>query len=55
MAPVTSPAANKTIHKTFKDPAITEGLEEDQLTAFRQVRDEIKEWIIQTFGSRIEK
>ena len=50
-APVTSPAAKKTIHKTFKDPANAGGSEEDQLAVFRQVRDEIKNWIIQTFRS----
>jgi arsenate reductase len=48
--PASVPAAKKTIHKSFKDPAIAEGSEEDQLTVFRQVRDEIKDWIIQTFG-----
>jgi arsenate reductase len=46
----TAPAAKKASHKTFKDPAAAEGSEEEQLNAFRQVRDEINEWIIQTFG-----
>jgi arsenate reductase len=44
------PTAKKTLHKTFKDPATAEGSEEEQLVAFRQVRDEIKGWIMQTFG-----
>ena len=48
-APATATAAKKTIHKTFKDPATAEGSEEDQLSVFRQVRDEIKSWIAQTF------
>jgi arsenate reductase len=48
-APATTPAARKTIHKTFKDPATAEGSEEQQLNVFRQVRDEIKSWITQTF------
>ena len=48
-APATAPAAKRTIHKTFKDPAIAEGSEEEQLNVFRQVRDEIKSWIEQTF------
>jgi len=48
-APATAPAARKTIHRNFKDPAAAEGSEEDQLDAFRQVRDEIKNWIEQTF------
>lgn len=49
-APATAPAAKKAIHKTFKDPAAAKGSEEEQFNVFRQVRDEIKEWIIQTFG-----
>jgi arsenate reductase (thioredoxin) len=49
-APAATPAAKEVIHKTFKDPAIAKGSEEEQLNAFRQVRDEIKEWIIQTFS-----
>jgi arsenate reductase len=43
------PTAKEALHKTFKDPATAEGSEEEQLVAFRQVRDEIKEWIMQTF------
>jgi arsenate reductase (thioredoxin) len=46
-APANAPASRKKIHKTFKDPAIADGSEEDQITIFRQVRDEIKGWIIQ--------
>jgi arsenate reductase len=38
------------VHKSFADPAAVAGSEEKQLEAFRQVRDEIKEWISQTFG-----
>ncbi len=49
-APAIAPAAKKAIHKTFKDPAAATGSEEEQFNAFRQVRDEIKEWIIQTLG-----
>jgi arsenate reductase len=48
-APAMAPAAKETIHRNFKDPAAAEGSEEDQLNAFRQVRDEIKNWIEQTF------
>ena len=40
--PTKTPAAKETIHRTFRDPAIAEGSEEEQLNAFRQVRDEIK-------------
>ena len=48
-APAHAPAAKETIHKNFKDPASAEGSEEDQLNAFRQARNEIKNWIEQTF------
>lgn len=49
-APANTPAAKEVIHRTFKDPATAKGSEEEQLNAFRQARDEIKEWIIQTSG-----
>jgi len=45
-----NPRAREVIHKSFADPADAAGSEEEQLEAFRQVRDEIKEWITQTFG-----
>jgi len=48
-APSTAPAAKEVIHRIFKDPAAAEGSVEDQLNTFRQVRDEIKNWIEQTF------
>ncbi len=48
-APETAPAAKKVIHKTFKDPADAIGSEEEQLNAFRKIRDEIKDWIARTF------
>ena len=49
IAPVHTPAARKTIHKNFRDPATAEGSEEERLAVFRQVRDEIREWIEKTF------
>jgi arsenate reductase len=42
--------AKKIIHKTFKDPSVAEGSKDGQLVVFRQVRDEIKDWIVQNFG-----
>jgi len=48
-APETTPAAKRTIHKTFRDPSTAEGTEEEQLDVFRQVRDEIEDWIFETF------
>jgi len=44
-----SPKAREIIHKSFEDPALAGGPEEEQLKVFRQVRDEIREWIIHTF------
>lgn len=44
------PRAREVIHKSFEDPAAIVGSEEEKLKVFRQVRDEIKEWISQVFG-----
>ncbi len=48
-AQATAPAAKKAIHKTFNDPAIAEGSEDEQLNVFRQIRDEIRSWITKNF------
>jgi arsenate reductase len=48
--PSKSPRAKEVIHKSFDDPAAAVGSEEEKLKVFRQVRDEIKDWISQTFG-----
>ncbi len=48
--PTNSPKAREVIHKSFRDPALAGGSENEQLKVFRQVRDEIKDWIFQTFG-----
>jgi arsenate reductase len=48
-APPHTTAAKKTIHRSFRDPAAAEGSEEEQLAVFRQIRDEIKDWINETF------
>jgi arsenate reductase len=47
--PSQSPRAKEVIHRSFADPAAAAGSEEERLEAFRRVRDEIKEWIYQTF------
>jgi arsenate reductase len=41
------PGAKEQIYKSFDDPAVYEG--EARLQAFRRVRDEVREWIKQTF------
>lgn len=38
------------IHKNFEDPVGFNGTEEDILIQFRNIRDEIKKWIEETFG-----
>jgi arsenate reductase len=48
--PSKNPRAREVIHKSFADPAGASGSEEEQLEVFRQVRDEIKDWITKTFG-----
>ena len=45
-----TPRSREVIHRSFLDPAETKGSEEEEMQAFRRVRDEIKEWISQTFG-----
>jgi len=39
------PGAKKNIHNTFPDPAEAKGTEEQILNIFREVRDQIHEWI----------
>ncbi|MCX6677976.1 MAG: arsenate reductase ArsC [Methanothrix sp.] len=41
--PSKSPRAREVIHRSFADPAAAAGAEEEQIEAFRQVRDEIKD------------
>jgi len=48
--PTEYPRAREVIHKSFEDPAAATGSEEEKLKVFRQVRDEIKDWISQAFG-----
>lgn len=48
--PDRSPRAREIIHRSFADPVKARGSEIDQFQALRRVRDEIKDWIPQTFG-----
>ena len=38
------------VHKGFADPSRLEGSADDVVPSFRQVRDEIKEWLMNYFG-----
>ncbi|MBN2322816.1 MAG: arsenate reductase ArsC [Spirochaetes bacterium] len=40
----------KVIHTSFDDPSSAEGSREQVLSVFQRVRDEIKDWIEDTFG-----
>ena len=44
------PGKGEQIHKSFEDPAAVEGSEDKKLYEFRKSRNEIKSWIIRTFG-----
>ncbi|ACL17841.1 arsenate reductase ArsC [Methanosphaerula palustris] len=44
------PWAKETIHAGFSDPAAVAGTSDEQVTAFRSIRDEITGWIDTTFG-----
>lgn len=39
------PGKGVRIHKSFFDPAATQGNEQEMLTAFRRSRDELRQWI----------
>lgn len=43
------PGAREYIHKGFEDPSSFEGTKEEKIKKFREIRDEIKDWIIKTF------
>ena len=39
------PGHSKRIHKAFGDPAAFQGIEEERLTVFRRVRDELRDYL----------
>ena len=47
----TFPGAKHNIHKAFRDPSQFRGKDEEILGGFRQVRDEIHNWITSEFGN----
>ena len=46
------PNGKKILHKRFEDPTQGTGDEEAKRALFRRVRDEINNWVVQTFGNR---
>ncbi len=49
------PGGKEFMHKGFQDPAAFEGSEDEKMVVFRRVRDEIREWIVETFGGEGER
>lgn len=43
------PLGKRKIHISFPDPALEEASEEKKLEKFRQVRDQIRDWILKNF------
>ncbi len=48
------PGGKKYLHQSFEDPAAVKGTDQDKTEAFRRSRDEIKEWIKETFRKSSE-
>ena len=44
------PGAKKYLHQGFPDPSTSTGTDEEMLSKFRQLRDEIKSWIKTAFA-----
>ncbi|NCO27882.1 MAG: low molecular weight phosphatase family protein [Caldiserica bacterium CG_4_8_14_3_um_filter_35_18] len=44
------PGALDYLHRNFEDPSTFTGSEEEIMEKVRQVRDNIKNWVIETFG-----
>ena len=44
------PARERTIHHAFADPSSVGNTPEENLEAFRNTRDEIREWLLESFG-----
>jgi arsenate reductase len=42
------PAAARTLHHSFEDPAAVTGSDEERLAAFRRVRDQLRAWLVKT-------
>ena len=47
------PGGRKALHKGFQDPASIAGTEDEKLSLFRRVRDEIRDWVEKSFGNEI--
>ena len=45
------PGHTNRLHHSFDDPAAAQGAEDDRLSAFRRVRDQIKDYLL-TFSAK---
>ncbi len=43
------PARKKNLHRGFEDPSAVKSAEEEKRAAFRRIRDELADWIDETF------
>lgn len=46
------PGGKTVLHRSFRDPSSFKGTDEEIMTGVRQVRDEIKDWILKQFGGK---
>lgn len=46
------PGARETLHWPFEDPALATGTEEEKMAVFREVRDQIRQWIEKCLSRR---
>ena len=44
------PAEKENLHRSFEDPSAAEGTEAERRAVFRRVRDELADWIDETFA-----
>jgi len=47
------PGAQQYLHENFENPSDFKGTGDETLIVFRRVRDEIKDWIENTFGEEV--
>ena len=48
------PGAKKMIHKSFPDPSLATGSEEDKLQIYKKVRDQIYQWIKEELAQKYQ-
>ena len=46
------PGGKKYIHQNFEDPSTLKGTEDEIIESVRRIRDDIKNWVDNTFGKK---